>query len=187
MQSIFIVHEGSAKKTADNELIRLLLEHLGLATALIEFRGMGSKSNFFKTDSYSFLKQAAQTDQIEKILFIVDADDPTNDSKYGGRANAQAALTAMIADLGFQDISQTYIMCDPETGTGYLESLILSSISPTERQCIQHFLNCSNFQSKENHKAILHQIYKTAYPNAPYNFGHPHFDGLKSALTYLFT
>ncbi|MDD5271481.1 MAG: hypothetical protein PHU14_02055 [Methylovulum sp.] len=186
MKSIVILHEGNEKKTADNELLHLLLAHLRLDIDAIEFRGMGSKSNFFKEDKYSFLKQAVETNQIEKMLFIVDADDSRNDTRYGGVANTCNELNQMVVRLGFQDISQTYIVCDPETQTGYLESLILSTIPTEQRRCIQSFLNCSQFESKENHKAILNQIYKTAYPNAPYNFDHPHFDELKTTLTQLF-
>ena len=77
-------------------------------------------------------------------------------------------------------------MCDPSTQTGYLESFILSTISTAQKRCIETFLNCSNFNSRENHKAILNQIYKLAYPNAPYDFEHAHFDLLKAELNNLF-
>jgi hypothetical protein len=77
-------------------------------------------------------------------------------------------------------------MCDPETKVGYLESLILSTIEQEQRNCIQCFLSCSQFESKENHKAILNQIYKLAYPNAPYDFSHSYFNDLKTQLTQLF-
>ncbi len=77
-------------------------------------------------------------------------------------------------------------MCDPMKKIGYLESLILSTISPEQRACIESFLACSQFESKENHKAILNQIYNMAYPNAPYDFAHSHFDELKTKLRELF-
>lgn len=50
----------------------------------------------------------------------------------------------------------------------------------------QHFLDCSKFKLKEHHKAIINQIYKIAYPEAPYNFEHRHFNELKQQLTKLF-
>ncbi len=92
----------------------------------------------------------------------------------------------IIKELELIEISHIYIMCDPATKTDYLESFILSTIPDAERNCIKTFLDCSQFKSKENHKAILNQIYNLAYPNAPYNFEHPHFNDLKSTLTQLF-
>jgi hypothetical protein len=78
-------------------------------------------------------------------------------------------------------------MCNPETQEGSLESLILSTIEDKNlRGCIIGFLKCSQLESKEDHKAILNQIYKVIYPNEPYNFDHPHFDELKTKLTSLF-
>lgn len=77
-------------------------------------------------------------------------------------------------------------MCDPNTKNGTMESLILSTIEAERRVCIENFLICSEFKSKENHKAILNQIYNMAYPNAPYDFSHSHFDELKNKLKWLF-
>ena len=77
-------------------------------------------------------------------------------------------------------------MRDPETNIGYLESFILSTIPTAQRNCIEGFLACSQFKSKESHKAILNQIYKLAYPNAPYNFEHHFFKPLINELTNLF-
>ena len=44
---VAILHEGNAKKTADNELLKLLLESLELDETQVKFFGMGSKNNFF--------------------------------------------------------------------------------------------------------------------------------------------
>lgn len=188
MKSIAILHEGNAKKTYDNELITLLIEHLELNVQRIDFYGMGTKSNFFKEDylAYKLLKQRVDSGQIKKILFILDADDIKSDATYGGFENTQAKLNTVITDLGLNGFSRIYIMCDPSTQTGYLESFILSTISTAQKRCIETFLNCSNFNSRENHKAILNQIYKLAYPNAPYDFEHTHFDLLKAELNNLF-
>ena len=158
MKSIFILHEGNDKKTADNELIRLLMTDLGLDLNLVDFRGMGSKSNFFKAEKYGLLKQAVETNQVKKMLFIVDADDEKNDAKYGGFRNTENELNQMIAQMGFEAISQTFIVCDPTTKTGYLESLVLSTIPIEHRNCIESFLACSQFKSKESHKDILNKI-----------------------------
>jgi len=80
MKPIYILHEGNAKKTNDNLLIRLLIEELNKTNAKIdlnkiEFHGVGTKSNFFKLDSYpKNLRDGVETEQIDKVLFIVDAD-----------------------------------------------------------------------------------------------------------------
>jgi len=95
-------------------------------------------------------------------------------------------LDTIIKQLAFEDISQTYITCDPISKAGYLESFILSTIPEEQRNCIEHFLECSQFKSKENHKAILNKIYNIAYPNAPYDFEHCHFNSLKEKLLHLF-
>lgn len=172
----------------DISFLEKLIDHLKLDKNYIRFYIMGNKNNFFAANhiKYLNLKLEIENNTLEKLLFIVDADDIKNDVVYGGFENTQNALSNTIADLGFQDISQTYIMCDPNTKSGYLESFILSTIPEQQRSCIERFLECSQFKSKENHKAILNQIYNIAYPNAPYNFAHPHFDELKEKLRDLF-
>lgn len=192
MNPIYIFHEGNSKNTYDNKLIKLLIDdlkkqHQEITPEKIEFHGMGTKSNFFKVESYNaLLRQGVETDRIKKILFIVDADDIKNDAVHGGFENTAKALSEIIIQLNFQDVSSTYIMCDPTTKIGYLESFILSTIPEQQKNCIERFLECSQFKSKENHKAILNQIYNMAYPNAPYDFAHPHFEELKTKLKNLF-
>lgn len=188
MKSLAILHEGNTKSSHDNDLITLLMQHLELDVSLVDFYGMGSKSNFFKIEGvcYKTLLPRINAGQVKKVLFIVDADDEKNDKVYGGTENTRRELQAFIKELSIEAISRIYIMCDPETQTGYLESFILSSIPEQQRSCIEQFLSCSQFKSKENHKAILHQIYNLAYPDAPYDFAHPNFDHLKAELTQLF-
>ena len=188
MKSIYILHEGNSKKTNDNLLLTLLIQHLELDINAINFYGMGSKSNFFKEKEYpSILISGVKNEQIDRVLFIVDADYKENDNEHGGFDNTEKELNSIISNMeGFQDISSLFITCDPATKTGYLESFILSTIPEKQRNCIKRFLDCSQFKSKENHKAILNQIYKMAYPNAPYNFEHKNFDTLKATLRALF-
>lgn len=153
----------------------------------VEYHSMGSKTNFFKKEQYpKLIVQGVESNQIDKILFVVDADNSISDTKKSGFENTQNALNEMIIELGFQSVASIYIMCDPKDKTGYSESLILSTIPDTQRRCIESFLQCSQFKSKENHKAILNQIYKLAYPDAPYDFSHAHFDLLKTELKNLF-
>jgi len=188
MVKVAIFHEGNANKSYDNELLKLLLKTLELDLSYVKFVGMGSKSNFFKSDNdnYKEVLLDVKRKAINKILFIVDADYEENDSTYGGYTNTQTALTSIIETLDIEKYSYTYIMCDPRDRCGYLESFILSTISEEQKNCIETFLECSDFTSKENHKAILNQIYKTAYPKAPYDFLHENFNELKQKLQTLF-
>jgi len=188
MVKVAILHEGNAKKTNDNELLKLLIYHLGLDYQKVEFFGVGTKSNFFKSESlvYKDLKLRIQEGAISKVLFISDADYKHNDLKYGGFDNCKEELGKMILNLNFSCTSDIYITCNPQSKDGYLESLILSTIQEEEKKCIETFIKCSSFQSKSNDKAILNQIYKNAYPNAPFNFEHQNFDKLKQKLQNLF-
>lgn len=184
-----IFHEGKdSKKSADNKLIRLLIKHLDLDAKQVQFYPMRSKSNFFEKESlkYEELLLRIETEQISKALFILDADFIKNDEKYGGYENTLQEISTILNALGIAEISDTYISCDPATKEGYLESLILSTIPDEQRKCIEQFLACSDFKSKDNAKAILNQIYKQAYPNAPYDFSHANFDELKEKLSTLF-
>ena len=183
-----ILHEGNEKKTADNKLIKLLIEDLILDKNKVKFIGMGAKSNFFKLNNleYKNIIIDIKREDISRILFIIDADYQENDSKYGGYKNTKRELEKIIKDLNLQNCSDIYITCNPNIKSGYLESLILSSISKEQKECIESFLDCNEFKSRENHKAILNQIYKIAYPKAPYNFEHPNFNELKQKLIELF-
>jgi hypothetical protein len=188
MVKVAIFHEGNAKKTHDNELLKLLLEKLKLPLEEVKFVGMGGKSNFFKkdNDNYQELLLDIKRKAVVNVLFIVDADYVENDSTYGGIDNTKIELEKIIKELELEEQSDFYITCDPIEQCGYLESLILSSISKEQKECIENFLECSDFKSKENHKAILNQIYKTAYPKAPFDFSHENFNELKQKLKNLF-
>jgi len=188
MSYVAILHEGNAKKTNDNALLKLLMNELGLDIGKVKFFGMGNKSRFFelKDKNYKELKIYIDSEKVNKILFVVDADYERNDKKYGGYKNTESALINIIDELGFKEYSDIYIVCDPETKDGYLESLILSSIPLQHKNCISEFLTCSEFKSKDNYKSILNQIYKIGYPNKPYNFSHKNFEELKLKLRNLF-
>jgi hypothetical protein len=43
---VAILHEGNAKKTADNQLLKLLISNLNLDESRVRFFGIGTKSNF---------------------------------------------------------------------------------------------------------------------------------------------
>ena len=187
MQDIAILHEGNEKNTNDKELLNLILKDLKLDTNRVKFFDMGSKSNFFNTDykAYKELLKDVKSEKVAKILFMLDADYIKNDKIYGGYDNTKTKLQKIIKKLKLES-TDIFISCDPKTQTGYLESLILASVPEKHKNCITHFLKCSEFEAKESKKAILHQIYKIAYPQAPYDFSHKSFKGLKQKLTNLF-
>ncbi|MDX8400494.1 MAG: hypothetical protein R8K20_09645 [Gallionellaceae bacterium] len=195
MKSIWILHEGNAKKTHDNALISLVIKHLSqtipsVGLDKVEFHGMGSKSNFFKTENYpKLLKEGVATDKISNVLFIVDSDCFENDEKYGGYDNTEKELNNLIAELGFQEVSSIHIVYDPTTTnkTGYLESFLLSTIPKDRMECINQFLKCSGFIDKDGDKSTYKRVYESvAYPFHPYRLEHSHFDELKAKLLALF-
>jgi hypothetical protein len=187
MVRVAILHEGNEGKAKDNWLLKHLISELELDEKQFQFYGVGGKSNFFKLNSWFYpnLQMLVQEDQISKLLFVIDADYSKNDKAHGGYDNVLKVWQETVAHLGLAYISDIYITCDPRSKDGYLESLLLSTLDDEKVTCIQNFLNCSDYPAKEHHKSILYNIYNTAYPNAPYNFRHPHFDELKTKLREL--
>ncbi len=183
MKPYAIVCEGKT----DRAFLENLLIHCQIAKEQIDFYVMGDKSSFFKPEckKYQELLPKVQADQVEKILFVIDADCSENDQKYGGLENTRRELDLIIQQHNIVPNSEIFISCDPETKTGYLESLILATIPAEQRTCIENFLKCSRFSSKENHKAIVNQIYNIAYPSEPYDFEHQYFCELKDKLQWL--
>jgi hypothetical protein len=174
---IAILHEG---KSIDKSFFQLLLDDLKLNTSLINFYGMGSKNNFFNKDysQYEALQLAIKEEELTQLLFIIDADESFEQT--------EVKLVKIMDELQISEISHYYIACDPITQTGYLESLILSSLSEEQKTCINDFLTCSDFKSKTHDKSIFNIIYKNAYPNAPFDFSHQNFNDLKQKLQTLF-
>jgi len=187
---VSILHEG---KSIDKDFFKLLYISLGITEealdARVNFIGMGNKSNFFKVDNknYTLLQQELKSQRVEKVLFILDSDYE-GDKNHDGYDNTLREIQSIQKKLNIEDVSDTFIAYDmnSETKEGYLESLILSTLSKKEKKCIESFLECSDFKSKENHKAILNQIYKTAYPKAPFDFSHENFNEVKQKLQTLF-
>jgi tRNA nucleotidyltransferase (CCA-adding enzyme) len=181
--NVAILCEGKT----DKYFLKLFLEDLGLDVTKVVFFILDGKSNFFKKDNekYEELLIELNTEKINKILFVLDADNIENDSVYGGYSNTENELNKTISSLKLSNYD-TYIVCDPKTKEGYLESLILSTLSIEQKNCITNFLDCSDFKGKESHKAIINQIYKQAYPSTPYDFSHKNFNELKTKLKDLF-
>ena len=185
---VAILHEGHAGKSQDNWLLEALINHQGLDLDRVQNFGMGTKSNFFDPNykDYRALIPEIKTDQITKALFVVDADFEANDSVFGGYESSLSNLQDMVGRLGIADVSSFYICCDPATQEGNVESLLLSTLDETKKACINNFIDCSDFEAAGNSKAILNQIYRIAYPAAPFDFEHENFNELKEKLRNLF-
>lgn len=184
VKPVAILHEGKN----DKQLLEFLIKKLDLDIGRVQFFTMRGKSDFFNSENINYKdlqNNYINNYYINKLLFVVDADYEHKDQKYGGYNNTENELKNIINELGFTEYSDIYIVCDPATKEGYLESLILSTIPEQHNQCIENFLSCSEFKSKDNHKSILNKIYKIAYPNKPYDFSHKNFDTLKQKLKNL--
>ena len=182
MNKFAIVCEGKT----DRDFFLEIIKHLQKDPTQCSFYICGGKSNVLNSQHAKYKELKEDLETIANVLFVVDADCEKSDAKNNGFDNTQKALNELIKSLKLTNVeTKTYIMCDPHTKTGTLESLILSTIEVPRRECIENFLACSNFASKDNHKAVINEIYRIAYPNAPYDFSHPHFDELKSKLNDL--
>lgn len=190
MVKVAIFHEGNGKETNDNKLLKLLLEKLGLNVRQVEFFGMSSKTNFFKLDdkNYRQLKLDIESEQIGKVLFMLDADDNNNDVVHCGYENTKKEMQSIIEELKIGDISDIYIACD-ETKKGCLESLIFSTMPDERKKCITELDICSGATAtskKHTHKELLN-LYRCVYhTDCLENLEHPNFDELKEKLTNLF-
>ena len=185
--TVAILHEGSSPKSEDQKLLKELIGRLGLNDSNVDYFPMKSKSNFFKPEfaRYIELLKQIEADEITKVLFIIDADSSADDAVYGGSKNTLTKLEEMTTSLGIGGICELYIFCDPKTGNGNIEDLILSTLDEEKNTCIKNFLECSDFKAKENSKAILNGIYRIFYPESPFDFEHKNFDELKGKLSEL--
>lgn len=192
MKPIAIVHEDTGHKN----LLLTLIEHLNElenldvdAQAFVDFYSMGTKSNFFKSEcvEYKTLKGRINSNQIKKVLFILDADFKKDNAIYGGFSNTQKQLQSVLNELGIESVSEIFVLCNPNSEEIHLESLLLETLPEDKRKCIECFVKCSKIKSQNFYKTIIYNLHKTAYPSESYyNFEHPHFENLKQALRNLF-
>jgi len=177
--SIAIICEGKN----DQEFLGEFIDFLGFKLNGVDFYIFKGKSFIFKPDHPKYKKELlAELGGIDKILFVVDADYEDN-----AFDKTQKDLDQVIDTLELGKLSQTYIMCDPKTKKGYLESLILSTLEPEQKKCIECFLTCTGWKPEKGDKTVYHRLYKTGYPNPQHNFGHNSFKKLKDLLIKLLT
>jgi hypothetical protein len=178
-----IVCEGKT----DKKKIKEILEFLQIKYTDDNFIVAGNKPNLLNKDlvEYKILKQQIDNEIVQKILFLVDVDFEKNDKTYGYK-NTEIRINKLRNDLEVEEISDYYLLCDPEIKEGYLESLLLSTISNEVKECFEQLIECKELNAKYTHKNILEEFYRISRPNSPYNFTHPNFKDLKQKLTNLF-
>jgi hypothetical protein len=107
----------------DKKFILNLLSHIEIEDKAGDFEIMGCKNNFFEIQKYKMITQLVDSDQLKKLLFVLDADYQENDSRYGGYNLCHKEINNMIDNLGLSRISDVIIIRDYKTNSGYLESL----------------------------------------------------------------
>jgi len=178
-----IVCEGNTDKNKISEI----LEFLEIPYNDNHFIIAGNKQNLLNKDivEYRVLKQEVESGIVFKILFLVDVDFVKDDITHGYE-NTQARVVQLRKDLDIVEISDYYLLCDLKTNEGYLESLLLSTVSDAVKKCFEELLECKELNDKHNHKNILEEFYRISKPDTPYDFNHPNFNELKKKLTDLF-
>jgi len=171
----------------DKKKISEILEFLKINYSDDNFIIAGNKPNLLNKDlvEYRTLKQQINNDIVSKVLFLVDVDFERNDVTYGYE-NTKQRVNQLRQDLLLESISDYYLLCDPKTKEGFLESLLLSTISKEVKNCFEELIKCKELDNKYNHKNILEEFYRISKPDKPYDFSHKNFNELKQKLINLF-
>lgn len=178
---VAILHEGKD----DKKYIKRILEHLNLEFSDENFHEMNNKSNFFKEEYfvYKLLKQKIENEEIEKILFILDVDNPRDNDVYGGKENTLKELQDTINKLDFTFKYEIFVVCEPNSNEGYFETLLLSSVDEEIKNCYTNFMKCTGFEGKEQTKTIMTKLHEFSSPKKPYSFEHNNFKEIKDFFT----
>lgn len=171
----------------DAHFLRLLTNSLEINKRQINIKPLGSKSPFFKVETYreKNIIQMLDNGDYEKVLFIFDSDFIEDDNIYGGFENGKKEIMKIIEELEIKDISDFYIMCDPISKNGNLEHLILSTLNNQAKSCIENLLFCIKPFKTDGNKKILISGYKTIFKEPVYNFEHKNYNLLKEKIENL--
>lgn len=177
--NIRIVCEGKD----DREFIGQFTKHLELSDKpdkyFFRLKGVGGKSILLKSETYKDkLDLQVQSSQVEKVLFIFDADFQDDDKKCGGLEKSKQCIDKLIQDLNW-DITVDYYIFDKN-----LDDFILNTLP--NKQNFQSCEECFELKKINKNRKILTCIYSKLYPQKPYDFSHKNFDKLKQKLTNLF-
>lgn len=169
----------------DVGFLRRYIKFLEIAENKIDIEKMSNKSGFFDKAKYSMIGQKVETGQYEKILFVLDADFVENDVVYGGYPNTEYKIREMIQQLGFDELADIFISCDPTTKNGNLEHLLLSTVEDKKKSCLECFIDCVDGLDANSNKKIVTTSYEVIFKDTPYNFDHINFEILKNKIIEL--
>jgi len=176
---VIIAYEGKS----DGEFFNTLLDEYKLDKNQVLYYDFKGKDNLFNIghEHYDEIEKKYLS-KVYKILLVVDADNKKDQNPNRGYDASQKALKVLIDDLAFEDVSIDYfIMCD-ENKEGYLESFLLSVLDDTQKECIEKFKCCFEYELTD--KWVYNSFYK--HNSHPFDFSHKIFDELKQKLKNLF-
>ncbi|MCB4747324.1 MAG: hypothetical protein LGB54_01825 [Sulfurovum sp.] len=176
---VIIAFEGKS----DGEFFNSLLDEYGLDKTRVTYYNFRGKDNIFNIGhEYYDEIEKKYLSKLEKILFVVDADNDKDPNPNRGFEASKKALKQLIDDLGFDEVSiDYYIMCD-EKREGNLESFLLSILDDEQKECIDNFKECYKYELTD--KWAYNTFYKQK--KEPFDFNHQNFDKLREKLEKLY-
>ena len=176
---VAILFEGKTDVTFFDTLV----SHYQLDKDQVVYKNFEGKDNIFNLmhENYNFLEESIKQERITSLLIIVDADNPKDPSPCRGYQETLTKLNTLKEDLNFSIPVNFYIMCD-KNQQGYLESFLLSVLDNTQKECIDTFKDC--FQYELSDKWVYNSFYK--HHQHPFDFSHENFNELKEKLQNLF-
>lgn len=176
---VAILFEG----ISDEEVLKSIIEEYNLELNKVSFFDFKGKDNIFNISHkyYNEIEDEIEVGKIEKILIIVDADNPKDPNPNRGYTTSKEKLKEIITDLNFNISIDYYIMCNMNK-EGNLESFLLSVLDDKQQECIKKFREC--YKHDLSDKAVYNTFYKQK--KEPFDFNHPNFNLLKEKFTNLF-
>ncbi len=166
----------------DAEFLKDFIEsNFNITREKYEFKLFNGKDNIFKLNHKYYDEIEAELKIIDAIIIFVDADDPNDPSPIRGYEETKNSLKELIENLDFNIPIDYYIFCD-ENKEGYLESFLLSILDNTQKECIEKFKECYEYNTTD--KWIYKDFYKQR--KHPFDYSHPNFNKLKTKLKNLF-
>ena len=172
---VIVAYEGKS----DGEFFDSLLDTYNLPRATYyDFKG---KDNILNSSHDYYDEIENDLKKIKKILIVVDADNEKDTNPNRGYEASEIALKKLIRDLEFNVPIEYHIMCD-EKKEGNLESFLLSVLDDEQKECIDTFKECYEYELTDK------WAYSTFYKQKkhPFDFSHRNFDELKQKLQKLF-
>ena len=142
------------------------------------------KDNIFKLDYklYDEIEDDITDGIIEKILILIDADDPKDECPIRGYKESENKLKELIENLDFGIDINYFIFSDENKNSGYLETFLLSVLNDEQKRCVADFRECFEYDLSD--KFVFNTFYKQN--RHPFDYSHPNFDELKEKLQNLF-